>query len=125
MESLVVLFPRLLDVIFLFNYGGLMVDEKTALEILPTKLHRPPFHRDHIPRLLQAFDNSNSLAFNSPPPRGYDECFLGKRTDTAPITSPVGPVKDQCELMVILKSLYERHLPLLPVDFLSNYYLNV
>ena len=28
--------------LFLFNYGGLMVDKKTELEIFRTKLHRRP-----------------------------------------------------------------------------------
>ena len=99
-----------------------MVDEKSRVEILRTKLHRPPVHRDHIhrPRLLEVFNNADPQPLTVvTPPRGFSKCTVSKRKDPAPITSLDGQVRDQCELMGILNSLHELHLSLLSVKFLN------
>ena len=52
----------------------------------------------------------------------YSDCLgdmqitVRKRKDQSPVTVLSGQVRDQCELMGILNSLYELHLPLLSVE---------
>ncbi len=44
---------------------------------------------------------------------------IGSRMDQAPVTSLVGRLQDQVELVGVLNSLYELRLPILSVELIS------
>jgi len=84
---------------------------------------------------MTAFSESKHLTFVNPASylikvRGslderYFSCLgdmqitVNNREDPSPVTTLVGQVRDQSELMGILNSLYELHLPLMTVEFFN------